>query len=333
MGPAIMGSAPLERLVLVPIRKNIGKNEEQAVWPSLNSTPSLEVEDVRYFMDMNKVLSDQCGSTHSRPFRVFEDHYAALSGSNKYRYNIQEYFRCGVPVSGDDTTTDITLTDHDDHQCVFPQLFTAQLGPSGGGHLRVAADNFRGALHRYIITATRLHPGKNRLLRECTESLQKYAAQAISTTADVWTQWVACIQRKMPETTPQLYFRDSRILANLAKERFNTTYFIFKNSAHCSLRRFCTLLEAPSRFGNDALVPELRQGKILTFGIWVDTANDIMIFANGKPKREAEAEGGAAEVTATSGVCLTADSPTSVAKRVLLFVNLCLLQCITQEFH
>ncbi|CCF57142.1 hypothetical protein KAFR_0C01490 [Kazachstania africana CBS 2517] len=120
-----------------------------------------------------------------------------------------------------------------------------------------------------------------------------------------WLQWVNLINENGGKYT--LINNRLTDLLNLVMRKFHKVYFVYKDSKTCTIDEFKNKL--------------IKHKHKVTFGVWIDSRNKVLILANSYQKI----------TISTLGLCIEINQSECLVKKLLLFVNLAIIQCLRNE--
>lgn len=262
------------------------------------------------------------------PFRLFKDR------ARKFAIRYQNYLDVSTPTGhGEHTLTD----DHPGYTVsVFPQILqcTALDRFRMDTLLPAYARQFQRVFDSYH---ARSFPAKALYLRaNVSRLLQGYVNDTLYDVACKWTSWAKIVDEPANANMFQLLLSE-----------FWTSYFVVQVDG--SLPQFARRVDGDSHLfdGDGHRVDGDSDGcrrnhhncanykdspiascarPALRYGVWVDTSNGILLFCNSQLDSRTHA-------TPTLGLALDPKATESTVLKLLLFVNLCILECCSSELR
>lgn len=154
--------------------------------------------------------------------------------------------------------------------------------------------------------------------------MESYVEFAFRDLTIKWCQWLHSIravgQRHSVRTSLD------RLLPKMCNQ-FWKNRFLFQHSLRRSIGSLSSLLIR--RAYGLAKGPSGGSGSAVSFGLWVDSVNGILIFANGTAGLNGDAY--ETSVTPACGVCLDEPSPHVTIRRLMLFLNFAIIESFIDE--
>lgn len=141
-----------------------------------------------------------------------------------------------------------------------------------------------------------------------------------------WKQWLHSIRAAGRRHSIRTALRT--LLPRICK-RFWKHYFVFQHSTRHSIGDLSSdMLHRNSSW--TLQFPKEAMSRV-TFGVWLDSTNGILLFGNGVVFFNSDNALESSHVAPTSGVCLDQISPEAVTQKLLLFINLAIVECFMNE--
>lgn len=270
-----------------------------------------------------------------QPFELFKDCYSKNKKPQRAQCYLSKYFSLGrLKVTSAESVNDslegsTMLLDRSDYQpisevCIFPQILMFDKNAS------------------QFCTLTHVHEYRNRLetvlIKFNSKSLpnlyinwlklvESYVELIFRDLMVKWCQWLHSVRAARHRRSVQMTLKT---LLPAICQKFWQKYFIFQDSTKQHIGRFSS--ELSRRLPRRERHSSGKSGSKVTFGVWLDSHNGILIFGNGVFCAEGKSLG-STYVIPNMGVCLDQNSPNVVAKKLLLFINLAVVECFMNEIH
>lgn len=287
---------------------------------------------------MSKVhLNLEMGDDNCQSFALFKDRFNK-SRSSGNRPLLQRYF--GIkdaqrPIDQDledawDGTTvlSVKVEDHGNARAlsemsIYPKIML--FGKSNEfldtkRHIKAYQQRFQLVLEKY-------NTGKlSHLYANWLKLIESYVEFVLRDLTIKWCQWLHSIravgQRHSVRTSLD------RLLPKMTGQ-FWKRYFLFQHSLRRSIGSFSSMLSRRAFAMTKDIHEESRS--TVSFGMWLDSLNGIMIFANGTAARNDDVYD--TTVSPAYGICLDQVPPHIATKKLLLFLNFAIVASFMDEIR
>lgn len=270
------------------------------------------------------------------PFELFKDCYnkAKIYGS---KHHLQKYFNISniykpldedTNESYDATAVSLCKTEGDVsspsiEMSIFPQILQFNNIKSKLDtlkHIEAYKDRFETILKKFN---SKQLP---HLYINWLKLIESYVELVFRDLTIKWKQWLHSIRAAGRRHSIRTALRT--LLPRICK-RFWKHYFVFQHSTRHSIGDLSSdMLHRNSSW--TLQFPKEAMSRI-TFGVWLDSTNGILLFGNGVVFFNSDNALESSHVAPTSGVCLDQISPEAVTQKLLLFINLAIVECFMNE--
>lgn len=285
---------------------------------------------------MNKVhLKEQVENDTSNPFDLFKDCYKRNKNMG-YGQQLQRYFcirSIKSPLAedlGDSWDGTTVLKNENENQVttlsemsIYPQILRYHKFNSSFDtekHLKAYETRFRLVLEKF-------NPNNlSHLYVNWLKLIESYVELVFRDLTIKWCQWLHSIraagQRRSMKSSLET------ILPRICG-RFWRQYFAFHHSLRKSIGSTTALLsKRATALGSK---PCQQVGAKFTFAVWFDSINGILILGNGVVFPNMSAGPQDTHVAPVCGVCLDEVTSQMTTKRLMLFLNLAIVECFLDE--
>ncbi|CAL9729540.1 hypothetical protein MOUN0_H01376 [Monosporozyma unispora] len=285
---------------------------------------------LKYMMSYERLT---CQTPNHENFSLFEDHLTKLNNYSWFNYNSTlKYFFWKDSVNDFQESTLVSNKS-------FPNGMNSSLEIK---EIQLPRPKRQVLLQVFIydITIKKKFARLERLIKTYTHTHHKLLHSAkflqimFEITQDLWTKlsvnWLRWYdtQTLIDHDKFGLEKNTVKSLLDIFKDHFFQNYFFIKTSEQCSLDGFSSVLEHSfetfkGKHHIKSLLLSQNLQEIKTFGIWLDLDNKIILFANATIKETMDINCFTRIVT---GYCLSNLKPELLNKKIILFLNLSLLE-------
>ncbi|QLG75017.1 hypothetical protein HG535_0H03440 [Zygotorulaspora mrakii] len=269
-----------------------------------------------------------------QPFQLFKDCYNRNKRRQDAQYQLANYFSLtSLQKSFDDGADNsfegstMLLDNSNQHQkqpelCIFPE---AILFDKSTGHLKTV-QHIQEYENRFETVLKKFNEKRiSHLYINWMRLLESYVELVFRDLAVKWCHWLHSVRAARHRQSIQMTLRTR--LPELCRI-FWQKYFIFQNSSRQPINEFSSellrkiLLKARQKNG--------KSYSKISFGLWLDSKNGILIMGNGVYfGKEPSLKN--VHVIPTAGICLDRMMPKDVTSKLLLFINLAIIECFYNE--
>lgn len=276
-----------------------------------------------------EMIDDDCQS-----FELFKDCYNRNKSMGR-RLQLQNYFSVKSskrPLDQDlgdvwDGTTVLSVKAEGDSNVSEMSIYPKIMIFGKSNEFLDTKRHIKAYQHRFQLVLEKHNSGKlPHLHANWLKLIESYVEFVFRDLTIKWCQWLHSIravgQRHSIRTSLD------RLLPKMCKQFWNY-HFLFQHSLRRSIGSLSSMLTRRACVLAKNLNEEARSS--VSFGLWLDSVNGILIFANGS----ATANGITYDntVTPTCGICLDQVPPHIVTKKLLLFLNFAIIESFMDEIR
>lgn len=292
---------------------------------------SSEYSFVLYCMNqvhLNVDMSDDCFN----PFDFFKDCYKK---NKSEKDSLQKYF--GIKSSNRppcedvsdilDGSTALSIKSEGTDALPYPEMsiFPRILQFSKSNPLLDTRKHIRAYESRFELILEKFNSGKlSHLYANWLKLIESYVELVFRDLTIKWCQWLHSIRAAGRRRSIKASLKT---LLPKVCDRFWKNHFLFQHSFNKSIANLTYILSKRA----SRLKPRDESGTRISFGLWLDSPNGILIFGNGVVLANSGDKRFEAHVTPACGTCLDQVPPHLTIKKLLAFINFAVVRCFMEE--